>query len=307
MTIKRKEVPPLNTVKRISEILLKESIITFESDYLNFSGLHSFRTIIGNTPIVKYDFGTNGKGINPEFALASSHAELMERLQNGCLFNNYELFGTKHMATICKDRNLDQFIDYNNIEFQFAYSPEEYLLGLDEYVGKYKVQLERLIRPLEICDVQNIFSENLKSNELICADFTNLINNEEVPVPLELLYNTAFTNGLCAGNTKEEAIVQGICEIFERFVIKEIFEQECVLPSISREVIEDEELLKSIEDVENDNNYKISIKDCSLGKGLPVIGVLIYDMVNDLYALHLGSSFSLSVAIERCLTEVFRL
>ena len=306
MIIKRKEVPPLNTIKRISEILLEESIITFESGYLNFSGFHSCRTIIGNMPIVKYDFGTNGKGINPEFALASSHAELMERLQNGCLFNNYELFGTKHIATICKDRYLDRFFEENNIAFHFAYSPEEYLMSLDEYIDKYKVQLERLIYPLEVCDIQDVFSNNLKSNKLICADFTNLINNEVVPLPLELLYNIAFTNGLCAGNTKEEAVVQGICEIFERFVIKEIFEKECVLPSISREVIEDEELLKSIEVVENDNNYKISVKDCSLGRGLPVIGVLIYDMVNDLYAFHLGSSPSLSIAIERCITEVFQ-
>lgn len=50
----------------------------------------------------------------------------------------------------------------------------------------------------------------------------------------------------------------------------------------------------------------IIIKDFSLGKNLPVIGVLILDKINNKYNIKVGSDLVPSRALERCLTEFYQ-
>lgn len=52
--------------------------------------------------------------------------------------------------------------------------------------------------------------------------------------------------------------------------------------------------------------YEIIIKDCSLGKGLPVYGTIIIDKQNHLYNFKLGSDFVPYIAVDRCLNEVYQ-
>ena len=52
--------------------------------------------------------------------------------------------------------------------------------------------------------------------------------------------------------------------------------------------------------------YEIIIKDCSLGKGLPVYGAIIIDKQNHLYNFKLGSDFVPYIAVDRCLNEAYQ-
>ena len=58
--------------------------------------------------------------------------------------------------------------------------------------------------------------------------------------------------------------------------------------------------------LEEKYDYKIIIKDCSLGLNLPVIGVLLIDINRHKYTFHLGSDPSPITSIERCLTEIYQ-
>ena len=122
----------------------------------------------------------------------------------------------------------------------------------------------------------------------------------------EIIKNNG-SNGMCAGNSAKEAITQGICEIFERHVIKEIYFKQLSLPTIPIDYFKGSELYGKICGLLKQNEkLKIIIKDCSLDRGLPVIGVLIIDTENQLYNMHLGSDCNPIVAAERCFTEMFQ-
>lgn len=115
------------------------------------------------------------------------------------------------------------------------------------------------------------------------------------------------SSGMCAGNSAKEAITQGICEIFERYAIKEIYEKKLSLPTIPLDFFKGSKLYKKICNLLKQNpNLKIIIKDCSLNCGLPVVGVIIIDTKNQLYNFRLGSDCNPIVAAERCFTELFQ-
>ena len=58
--------------------------------------------------------------------------------------------------------------------------------------------------------------------------------------------------------------------------------------------------------LKQNENIKVIIKDCSLDKGLPVVGVLIIDTENQIYNFQLGSDCNPIVATERCFTELYQ-
>lgn len=122
----------------------------------------------------------------------------------------------------------------------------------------------------------------------------------------DFLYTTG-SNGMCAGNTAKEAITQGVCEIFERYAISQIFHKKLSLPTIPLNYYKGTILYKKINGfIKRNNNINVIIKDCSLGIGLPVVGVLIIDTVNQVYNFNLGSDCNPIVATERCFTELFQ-
>ena len=79
-----KDARPVDTVNRIKEILKKYGVETVETwGESNVPNCYSVRVTIAGTKI-----GTNGKGVNKEFALASGYGEFMERLQMGNIWKN---------------------------------------------------------------------------------------------------------------------------------------------------------------------------------------------------------------------------
>jgi ribosomal protein S12 methylthiotransferase accessory factor len=83
---------------------------------------------------------------------------------------------------------------------------------------------------------------------------------------LRLAYGS---NGMCAGNTPEEAVVQGISEVLERHVNLEILKKQIVPPTIPAEYIAGHlpQLAAIIEEIEQKSGFKLTFKDCSLGQG----------------------------------------
>ena len=116
------------------------------------------------------------------------------------------------------------------------------------------------------------------------------------------------SNGMCAGNTREEALTQGLSELFERHVQIQISNYELSVPTIPNEDIKDLniELYNIIQNVEKSGEYKIIIKECSLGCGFPVIAVILMQKSTKKYYVNFGSSPIFDIALERCLSEVFQ-
>lgn len=138
--------------------------------------------------------------------------------------------------------------------------------------------------------------------------YYEMISKLLVSLPDDLVEVYAGTNGLAAGNTKTDAFVQGTCEIFERYVIKMIYEgnyTEKDFPVLDRALYENLCSYKMLQEIEN-NGFQYYVKDCSLNGVFPVIGMLVMDSSRSRYCFCLSSDFNLDIALQRCITEIFQ-
>ena len=145
-----------------------------------------------------------------------------------------------------------------------------------------------------------------KDKEHYYVPYYDVFNKTLVNLPIDIIFNNISTSGMCAGNTPEEALVQGFSEVLERFVIRKIYFENITFPKIPHSCFEGTEILKRIMILEETEGYSISIMDCSCGMGIPAIGVIIRNKENTKYQFHIGVDPSPITALERCLTELFQ-
>lgn len=69
----------------------------------------------------------------------------------------------------------------------------------------------------------------------ICGlPFTRQSDNQTIYIPMNIIGNLYVSNGMSAGNTRNEARVQGLSEVFERYVKNRIIAESISLPEIGR-------------------------------------------------------------------------
>lgn len=105
---------------------------------------------------------------------------------------------------------------------------------------------------------------------------TAMTRGEQVLVPFSWFFAINEFNGPSAGNTYEEAALQGICEIVERHVCSLINHDKRTTPAIDRQSIQDpvaRELLAKFDA----NGIELYLNDFSLDTGICTIGALAVD------------------------------
>ncbi|MBU0480265.1 MAG: YcaO-like family protein [Proteobacteria bacterium] len=105
---------------------------------------------------------------------------------------------------------------------------------------------------------------------------TNITTNAEVLVPFSWFYAINEFNGPSAGNTYEEAISQGVCEIVERHVCSIISRGRLKTPAIDPASVKDP-VARELLDKFNRHGIKVYLNDFSLDTGIPTVGALAYD------------------------------
>ena len=100
--------------------------------------------------------------------------------------------------------------------------------------------------------------------------------NKEVVVPGDWFKQLNEYNGASAGNTFEESILQGACELVERHVSAIIDREERIVPTIDLQSIKDS-VAQDLISCFKRNNIELWLKDFSLNMGVPTIGALAYD------------------------------
>ena len=103
------------------------------------------------------------------------------------------------------------------------------------------------------------------------------------------------SNGMAAGNTMNEAIFQGTCELFERYSAALVYYNRLTPPTIPFSVIEKRapKIFKVIEDLQ-ELGYKVIIKDFSINSQYPSVGVIL--IKGDHYRLNITlSNFKVKV------------
>lgn len=276
-----KDSSPVDTVKRIKDILSSNGLQVRES-WLE-SGIKNCYSLVATIQGTR--FGTAGKGVTPELANASAHAELMERLQAGIM--------GREKLTYTDSKWMDH-------------------AALVEQCGSF---FERVGKVVEKFNQVNLTPEAFAQ---ICLDyegnkgtasalpFYSVTENKMTYVPECLLIPLFSSTGNCAGNTPEEAIVQGISEIVERWFQRHFLCLDVVPPTIPDDYLKNHaRAWETITDIRS-KGLDVIIKDCSMGSGYPVIAAVIIDKKKHAYHVHMGASPVFEIALGRSLTETFQ-
>ena len=139
---------------------------------------------------------------------------------------------------------------------------------------------------------------------------TNLTRGEEVLVPFSWFYAINEFNGPSAGNTYEEAILQGVSEIVERHVCAVVTRERLNAPLIDPASVQDP-VARELIDKFARHNIELYLNDFTLDTGIPTVGALAIDrstfpaMSEIVYTA--GTTPDPEKALIRAITEVAQL
>ncbi|BEM76984.1 hypothetical protein SME38J_10870 [Serratia marcescens] len=236
---------------------------------------------------------TNGKGASKKAALASALGEYFERLSTNYFFADFYL--GKQIAE-------GDFVHYPN-EKWFTIPADDTLPAgiLDERLHAfYDPQQE-----LSASDLVDLQSGN--ADRGVCAlPFTRQSDQQTVYIPMNIIGNLYVSNGMSAGNTANEARVQGLSEVFERYVKNRIIAESISLPAIPDEVLNRYPgVVEAIAKLEEEG-FPILSYDASLGGNYPVICVVLFNPANGTCFASFGAHPDFGVALERTVTELLQ-
>ncbi len=292
-----KDAPLETSIERFREGFRKLNLEVSETGWLNpLPNVFSVHLEFPSCPVIY----SNGKGSSKLAALASAYGELYERLATHTSFSDYYLGQANAQDTFVhyKDERWTALPPHSDNEDEQQDLPAEILNeSLRRFYTKdLNLSLEDLV------DVQ----ASSYARGVCSIPFTNARNGEVVYFPINLLNNLYASNGMSAGNTDYEALVQGLSEILERHVKKEIIKKGLSLPEIPQEIIanypKSEQTLQELQG----HGFLARAYDASLGGRFPVVCVVLYNQSNGTCCASFGAHPIFEVALDRTLTELLQ-
>jgi YcaO-like protein with predicted kinase domain len=271
----RKDAPVAETIERIHHLLdslgfRREQALV--QRWTAAGDCHSCQLRFGNYPLLF----ANGKGVTAELAYASALGEFMERLQ--CWADGF-------FTQAGNIRRLAPFFPPT------GRTPSDLTLDAPELMAG------------DLREVQEVTAEAIP-----CVPFVDVFGERVVDLPFGYLCNLTGSNGMCAGNTPEEAISHGICEVFERHVIHLLESRRVLgLPTLPLDSlpVRSEVLARQLSDLKA-AGIDVTVKDGTIGGVFPVVAVVLADRKSDTCHVSFGSDAVFEAALSRCLTEAFQ-
>ena len=236
---------------------------------------------------------SNGKGASKKAALASALGEYFERLSTNYFFADFYL--GQEIA------NCD-FVHYPN-EKWFPIEDDALLPNgiLDDYLLDY-FDPNAELTPELLVDLQ---SGNYERG-IVAMPYIRQSNEQIVYIPQSIIANLYVSNGMSAGNTKFEARVQGLSEVFERYVKNKIIAEAISLPEIPKSVMDCYPSIQASIAKLEEEGFPIYAFDASLGGKYPVICVVLLNPNNGTCFASFGAHPNFQVALERTVTELLQ-
>ncbi|MCB2182111.1 MAG: YcaO-like family protein [Desulfobulbaceae bacterium] len=275
---------PVETVKRFKERLKKLNLDVLKEVrridngrldipvYFSICGKDALKTI-GNKKQM-------GKGSTPEQSQASACMELGERFTFFSFMKNDDNF------------ILDTYANLKNSNYPLL--PLEKLL---QSVHDTTTDIDTMEKLIEDIPIQWTWA-------------TNLTKQQEVLVPFSWFYAINEFNGPSAGNTLEEAISQGLCEVVERHVSAVVSHDKVATPIIDTLTLQDP-IARELMSKFTKNGIEVYLNDFTLDTGIPTVGALAIDRTTFPETSEIvytaGTTPDPEKAVIRALTEVAQL
>jgi len=235
---------------------------------------------------------TNGKGASHKACLASALGEYFERLSCNYFFADFYLG---------EEFSIDEFVHYPDerwFQSDGGVMPEGLL---DDDLWNY-YDPDKQLKPEQIFD-----TNSGTGRRGICAvPYRRQKDGDIIWFPVNVIGNIYVSNGMSAGNTANEARVQALSEVFERYIKNRIIAEGICLPEVPREVIERFPAIATSIDELQQHGYHLRVADASLGGKYPVMSVTLINPKNGSVFASFGAHPCFEVALERTVTELLQ-
>lgn len=298
-TIAGKDAALEDTLSRFKQVAQELKLDLVEEQWLNpLPDLWSVHLSIANCPAIY----SNGKGSTQDAALCSAYGEIFERLATHMSFSDFYLGQTN------ADAKFVHFSDEKWTEIIDSEEDEEGIEGCPIPNDILNVKLRKLYGNKGALTLENLVDIQSCSFERgVCSiPFTNARNGEVVYFPVNLLDNLYASNGMSAGNSEYEALVQGLSEIIERYVKAKIIREGLSLPQVPDKIIEKYPKSYATLKALQSDELKAICYDASLGGKYPVVCVVLFNQSNGTTVASFGSHPIFEVALDRTLTELMQ-
>ncbi|MBS3779677.1 MAG: YcaO-like family protein [Desulfovermiculus sp.] len=284
---------PENTLERITKGLARLGLGAEYSGVQAADCLYWGRVWIDSLHIV-----CEGKGTSRELARASAYAELVERLSAGMYYPAFEEQVRFHLPAL-HDSTTQDFLNYAWMD--------GYVLAHQDQLQEPCVQIEELLTGQTHPGPEAV--KEIKDSEMArhWVNGYSLLQEKTVKVPMKFIAYIHGTNGIAAGNVREEALIQAACEVFERHTQIRVVKREEQVPSIDPNSIQDS-FVREMLDFYAKNKVQVTLKDVSFGGLFPVVAA-VYTNRNlppdrlEHRTFIPGASFDTRDALSRCFTE----
>lgn len=235
------------------------------------------------------NLGVNGKGLSDDAALASMYGEAVERISTGTARE----IGENRWITGLAGRIMEG----------------RWLAGYEKTQGiPDRALISRLFDhiPHTPQNIEAVLSSDISHH---WVDAVSIVTDTKVRVPIKLVTRLAGSNGLAAGATIEEATIQAVFEVFERFAIWSLMEGCTQFPLIPEEYF-GTEVRTLCEGMRTTGQFP-TFRDFSGPAGVPVIGMVVEsprepENTISRRMISFGSSVNLDIAASRCITEYYQ-
>ena len=285
-----KDAPLEDSIARLQRLLEKAGFDIEEVSWLNPApNCWSVHIRDRDCPLLF----TNGKGRNRKAALASALGEFFERLSTLYFFADY-WFGDDH------DR---VGFSHHPDEKWFPLAGDRWPEGLLD-----EPALRDFYDPEGELAARNLIDLNTGDHDKgICAlPFVRQRDQKSVWFPVNIIGNLYVSNGMSAGNTRNEARVQALSEIFERAIKFRIITEGIALPDIPESVLSRYPHIEAAVKSLREHGFSVLLKDASLGGKYPVINVTLLNPQDGSCFASFGAHPRFEVALERTVTELLQ-
>jgi ribosomal protein S12 methylthiotransferase accessory factor len=257
---------------------------------------------------LNFKFHSQGKGLNPEAAMASAYAEMVERFSNRMLVS-----GIRYDWCYADGEDCDEMVLARRFQ---AY---EFLPGAacaHENAVSDTVSIRKLLERESTLNDRDI--EAIRNSD-ICrhwADGVSLVDGRVKKVPVLLVRRISYGNGVASGHTVLEATVQAAQEVFERRGLVAAITSKEPFPTLNTESIQNP-VVQDIVAFYRKHNIECVFKNLSVGRSNPCIGLLLINHNIDKDTNPVAYTFAYTVlrasggytaehAALRCVTEAFQ-
>ena len=288
-----KDRQPEETVEIIKNFFINKGLIVkqiqeYQSEINTFSCTYGL--FLDNIQILK----ANGKGMTYEYSLASCFAELYERF---CAYFYHNMTN----PFIIKDLWEKRF----DLKHYYINQKEKELQVKDILNDNYTNYFFKTDSKQNLNTIIKYWFKIYQNDKIIGIPYYNLNNELDSYKNFSIIAAFEGTTGFSAGNTLEEALVQGCCELYERKCLYEFWHYpqdkyyylnlNCIDEKLKEKIF----LMKKY-------GFNCFIYDLSYNFNIPACMLVAINQYNHKCYIKISSNIIFNIAVERCITEFYQ-